>query len=969
MDPALVMGGYGALLSRQWPVLSGGVVASQGDRYPGATPAIHGGVELVLSVVSDRAARLCMLVLEAGWLVTVLAVPVYFNIDDMHIFEPDKAILLRDAAALLTVLAALLLLLRSLGSPPVTVMHTRSPAEGSTVGRADGHDSLARHGRPVVAALRRAVRRRPTLVPMLTLAAVTLLATTTSILPDVSWGGSYARGQGALTMLAYLAMGLLALGLVRTPAQARRLVAAMALSGVAPAAYGWVQRVGRDPLPWQQADVTTRVPGTLGNPIFLGALLVMTIPLALYNLALTLRPDTAVPPVPPPIPDAPTRPQSPESRPRLPRRMLPWRYLGALGWAVVAVVEIGGLFFTNSRGPFAGFIVALAVLGLGLSRAWGLRRLGRLSMALTGVAAVVLVGTNVLGPAALGHVGQGSPLRLIAWMPQESGSSEVRLLIWRPALDLVAQRPLLGCGPDTLLSCYYPVYPTALRHVEAPNAVPDRTHDIFLDAATETGLLGLAAFLALLGVTAATLARLVVRGRRQTERVIAAGLLAALLGHVAEGVFGIAVVDTLLLTWLIAGLAGGLSLMDVSVDIPPATIRRSGATARHDDPVAGRRVERRARPVGAGAPTPLGISLAAAAGGLLSLGEDMPPPVRVGATRASSGWRGETLPGPGRLPASTPARGVRALALCGVVAACWVAWQVVTIDTTTTAADVSARRGADLETVALGNAGQAPLPPGRTVHPVLALRQFAAASVAEETAMRLAPDQEEYALDAGRTLVEWGQAAASVGGPAAAQAGSLYARALLLFGQAARLNPYDPDPLRDTGKAYERWAGLGRDLATPTTWNGDLLARAAQAFARAADLAPHHPDPLTSGAQVALWQGQPRQARDLADRALALDDRDGDGYRLRADAEMALGQRDDALTDWRRALVDPMVGQRGQTAAHLALAEATWARARCAAVTHGKMALSAGGLSSHDAAMMAEIIRVDGRQCLSLRHG
>lgn len=896
--------------------------------------------------MSNRPTRLCALALEAGWLAAVLVVPVYFNVDDVHIFELDKAFLLRDAAALLAVLAALRLLLRLFGaqpgawsSPPVTAPRSEAAPARRPAPR-DRRSSIGPRVRSVVT-------QYPTLLPMLALAAITLLATATSILPTVSWGGSYARGQGALTMLAYLTMSLLVLGLVRTPAQARRLVAAMALSGVAPAAYGWVQHVGHDPLAWQQADLTVRVPGTLGNPIFLGALLVMTVPLALYNLAAALCLDTAAP-----MDRSPTVDVSPSPRPSGPIPCAWWRTnvgraLGALGWGIVVVVEVGGLLFTNSRGPFAGFIVALAVLGLGLARAWDLRRLGRLSVALAGTAAVALAGANVLGAAALGRVGAGDPLRLVAWAPHGSGSSEVRLLIWRPALDLVARRPLLGCGPDTLLSCYYPVYPTALRHVEAPNAVPDRTHDIFLDAATETGLLGLAALLALLGATAMTLSRLVARAHRRAERAVAAGLLAALLGHVAEGLFGIAVVDTLLLTWLTAGLTGALAAMDAPAASADAGLM--GTSLRWDDLVARRDSHGHARVRGTGIARRVAASLATATAGMLSLGEEAPPSSR-----------------PPRLPQAN--RG-RALALGGVITACWVAWHIVTTDATATAADVAARQGTDLEAVALGNSGQAPLPAGRGVQPILALRQFAAASAAQGAAMHLVPDQEQYPLDAGRALVEWGQAAASVGGPAAAQAGSLYARSLLLFGQAARLNPYDPDPLRDTGKAYERWAGLGHDAMAPATWNRDLLARAAQAFARAASLAPHHPDPLISWAQVLLWQGRPQEAFDLANRALALDSRDGDGYRVRADAEMALGQRADALADWRHALDDPAVGQRGPTAGQLALAEATWARARCAAVIYGQMALGAGGLTSHDATVMAEIVHVDGPQCRKPRHG
>lgn len=196
---------------------------------------------------------------------------------------------------------------------------------------------------------------------------------------------------------------------------------------------------------------------------------------------------------------------------------------------------------------------------------------------------------------------------------------------------------------------------------------------------------------------------------------------------------------------------------------------------------------------------------------------------------------------------------------------------------------------------------------------------------------------------------------------AASQVPTLFVQGLVDFGSAARLNPYNPDHLRNTGKAYERWAGLGHDPNQPATWNQSLLQRAAEAFARTAQLAPHHPDPLTSGAQVALWQGQPGAAMALANRALVLDPRDGDGYFLRGQAEQALGQRRLAVADWRRSLDDAELGQRGAAAGELALAEATWDQQHCSAVAAAREALQEADVFS--ATAMLEIVHVDGPRC------
>ncbi len=654
-------------------------------------------------------------------------------------------------------------------------------------------------------------------------------------------------------------------------------------------------------MPWQQADLTARVPGTMGNPIFLGALLVMTIPLALWRLALALALHPATASAPSPHSARPAAPAMAGPRAILDRALancaLARRHrppgpatpggerlmsdrtdgrrnagptaghlLGALVWAVVVVVEVGGLLFTASRGPFAGFVAGLIVFGLALARAWHMRWLGRASLVAGVVVTGALLAANLLSLA--GRPGGSGAARLVQWSPQASGISEVRLLIWRPALELVARRPLLGCGPETLLSCYCPAYPTALRHVEAPNAVPDRTHNIFLDAATETGLLGLAALLFLCVATARTLLRLVRHTAHPATRALAAALLAALAGHLVEGFFGIAVVATLLLTWLITGLTAALAALEHAAPesstraetAPTLLARRGGLGPTRIDVLD--RVAAAFPRVAAFAPFPAGTA---------------PYGQRPGARTPSRGRRSTTaVAAPRRPRGATDARLGSSLwrarlvtvVLCGAgVASGMVAWTVIAAGTTAIAADTAARRGADLGMAAQANAGQAPLPSGLSPRPILALRQFAAAARAQADAVRLVPDREEYLLDAGTTMVEWGDAAAAAGSVAATQAPDLYTRALLLFGRAARLNPYDPDPLRDTGKAYERWAGLGRDPSAPGGWDQALVARAAAAFARAAQLAPRHPDPLTSGAQVALWQGRLDQAFALTARA------------------------------------------------------------------------------------------------------
>jgi O-antigen ligase len=66
--------------------------------------------------------------------------------------------------------------------------------------------------------------------------------------------------------------------------------------------------------------------------------------------------------------------------------------------------------------------------------------------------------------------------------------------IWTPALDLISQAPFLGHG----LNSFRDVFPESLRHSMFDPGAGD-WHNVYLQVAVESGLLGLAAFLLLLG--------------------------------------------------------------------------------------------------------------------------------------------------------------------------------------------------------------------------------------------------------------------------------------------------------------------------------------------------------------------------------------------------------------------------------------------------------------------------------------
>ncbi len=188
------------------------------------------------------------------------------------------------------------------------------------------------------------------------------------------------------------------------------------------------------------------------------------------------------------------------------------RRLAALGGLAILIV---GLALTFSRGGWLGAAVGMAVLASSVN----LRRVAPAAVAAAVVAAVVVA---AMAPRWAWHLDR---LRNIA--VAEGRFS--RLAIWRAVPGLVAARPLAGWGLATFPWAHGAHPPTAQATEHPPSA-----HNLILNFAVETGLLGAAAMLAFL--TAAI--RAGVRWYRRTtpgsdERALSATTLSAIAATLA----------------------------------------------------------------------------------------------------------------------------------------------------------------------------------------------------------------------------------------------------------------------------------------------------------------------------------------------------------------------------------------------------------------------------------------------------
>ena len=543
----------------------------------------------------------CDRLIEAGWLIVVIVTPLYFNSNTDRVMEADKLALVRTLATFMAVAWLIRWLDQRRG--------------------ARAHESTI---------------RSPWVWPTLSIVIVYLLTTMTAIFPYQSLVGAYFRPQGTYGTLAIIVVFIMILQGVRTRPQLDRLFVAIILTSLPIALYGSLQRLRLDPL-MLIGDSSDRVSSTLGNPIFLGAYLIMVFYLTLGKLVNSLH----------------TLRTAQSSSVRTAAR------LNVALYGLIALAQCIAILFTDSRGPWVGALVGLFVFVIVLALVLRARRLAS-GLLLTGLVAAVLLAVLNLPNTFLEPV-RSAPIigRLFHIFEGESGSGQVRTQLWQADARLLMEnptiqfpdgtpdplhmiRPLIGYGPDSMSLVF-----TQLQMPEPAFSNEDHSHNETWDILLTTGLAGVLAYqllflslflygfrrlgllptqrerntliglwvgLGMLGVlvalgvgqpkyiglglplgnVAGLLAYLglrILRGQLPEQgtdesfagRILLAAVMAGLLAHYVEAQFGLNLVTTQVMFWAIAGILGVLvgRRFDLTEPVPStAPLRQTPGSRR-----------------------------------------------------------------------------------------------------------------------------------------------------------------------------------------------------------------------------------------------------------------------------------------------------------------------------------------------------------------------------------------------------
>lgn len=429
-------------------------------------------------------------IIEAGWLAALVLAPLFFNVFSSRVFEPDKISLIRSIALLM--LLAWVVKLANGGAPWLPAFNGAGAASAaSTTSTTDEETeaTAAPNGWRRIVGL-------PLLIPIILLVAAYAISTGFGVARFVSWWGSYQRLQGTYTYFSYIIIALLTMAHLRHPDQIRRLQHTIVVTSLPIAIYGIIQHMQVDPLPWG-GDTTTRVAANAGNAIFLAAYLIMAFFFTLERVYSSFAYLLGYKP-----------PNHDESQ-DIPTALAGGAYL------FIVMVQLLAIFWTQSRGPWLGLLFGLYLFVLLLFTALRPKR-HRLWTSLwigLGVAGAVLIVLMNVSPLFSGLRDVPYVGRLTTLLESDTGTGQVRVLIWQGASEMVrphdpltfpdgstdsvnALRPLVGYGPEAMWVAFNPFYPPALAQVEARNASPDRSHNETWDSLVITGILGFIAYLA-----------------------------------------------------------------------------------------------------------------------------------------------------------------------------------------------------------------------------------------------------------------------------------------------------------------------------------------------------------------------------------------------------------------------------------------------------------------------------------------
>ncbi len=378
------------------------------------------------------------------------------------------------------------------------------------------------------------LKRSPIDIPILLFLGANILSTIFSIDRHTSIWGYYSRSNGGLLSIISYTVLFYALISHFDFKEVKKFLILSLTSGLIVAFYGVLERMGIDKNFWVQ-DVQARVFSTLGQPNWLAAFLLMLIfpGFYFYMEAKSIRP-----------------------------RVL---------YYLLLVTCYLAFTFTYSRGASLGLVGGLiTVVGLVLVKTFLLRdkkETKKLLFYHTKLFALPLLGfliINILFGSAYTRLklfAESAPKQAAnsATTQLENGGTEsgqIRLIVWKGAVEIFKHYPLFGSGVETFAYSYYQFRPASHNLVSEWDFLYNKAHNEFLNYLANTGAVGFLTYLSLILGFMVWAARFVLfKSKDTSERLFVILILASVVGYLIQNFFGFSVVILALYFYLFPAFA------------------------------------------------------------------------------------------------------------------------------------------------------------------------------------------------------------------------------------------------------------------------------------------------------------------------------------------------------------------------------------------------------------------------------
>lgn len=366
--------------------------------------------------------------------------------------------------------------------------------------------------------------------PLLMWSLLNVLTTFTSFAPHLSFRGEYENFAGSLSNLNYVVLYYIAAQNLKDKKQVFILAGALLFSGLLTGIYSMMQLTGTDIIKWNaESMIKGRYFASMGNPNFLGALLIMMIPVCVSFMLIAIKKKNAA---------------------------------LAAGFFGLFVLLYVSLFGTQSRGPFLGFVFsALVFIAYGIHSGYASIK-NALSPGQDGIAEVVsaffgrykiwvaaVTVVLVIAVALSATVGRNASSRLVNSIADIGKSLRVsRLHIWVPAIKVIKEYPLLGTGVDTFKTIFPKFSGTDFANIDGANVSSRTAHNEPLNVAATMGIPALGVYLLLLWAYVRMILKPFGRIEDYPLKMLSLGLLSAFTAYFVQNLFsfGVCAINTAL---------------------------------------------------------------------------------------------------------------------------------------------------------------------------------------------------------------------------------------------------------------------------------------------------------------------------------------------------------------------------------------------------------------------------------------